>query len=213
MLKATTMRHFKATTMRHLGRKLIVGLIAPLIAVVLAGPAKADTDAQERQFLRALTSAGWTITDPSGAISQGHMVCGEGLDHQVSWQEMRSTLMSWGYSRLDASTLISKAVSVFCPKYSKVITEIANDSGNAGGGDQGDRGDQFVQSLKRNQRISIGKSAALDMAEAACRAPIAGVELYNAMQTMQQRYPQYSIGAVGVVMSQGVLAFCPERLP
>ena len=61
---------------------------------------------------------------------------------------MRSTLVSWGYSRLDASTLISKAVSVFCPKYSKVVTEIANDSGNAGGGPTNADGAELVKEVR-----------------------------------------------------------------
>jgi hypothetical protein len=129
-------------------RKLVIGLIAPLVAVALAVPAQADANAQEQQFLRALKAAGWTINDPSGAITQGHMVCGEGLAHHVPWQEMRTTLMSWGYSRSDASTLISKAVSVFCPKYSKVIAEIQNDSGNPGGGPTNGDGAELVQEVR-----------------------------------------------------------------
>jgi len=76
------------------------------------------------------------------------MVCGEGLDHHVSWQEMRSTLMRNGYSRLDASTLISKAISVFCPKYGKVITEIAHDSGNAGGGPTNADGAELLKEVR-----------------------------------------------------------------
>jgi hypothetical protein len=189
--------------------RLFTGLVALLWSAVLTAiPAKADTDAQEQQFLAALKAEGWTFYDPSLVISQGHMVCGEGLDHNVSWQEMRTSLMGYGYSRLDASTLISKAVSVFCPEHGEVIKEIKNDLGGAAGGS---RDDQFVQQLKRNG-ISIDKDAAVDMAMTACQSPLAGFGWSNALREMQSRYPQFDIGTVGLVMSQGLLGYCPERL-
>ena len=74
-----------------------------------------------------------------------------------------------------------------------------------------DTDDDFVDLLNQNG-ISIDKDVAVEMAETACDSPTAGVGLYKAMQAMQQEYPQYSLGTVGLVMSQGVLAFCPERL-
>ena len=76
-----------------------------------------------------------------------------------------------------------------------------------------DRDGLFVESLKRNQRIAIDEDAAVDMARTACNAPTAGVGLYNAQQAMQQRYPQYDPNTVAMVMAQGVLAYCPGRLP
>lgn len=189
-------------------RTLLITLIGPLSALMLAAPAGADSE-QDRQFISALRSAGWTINSASMLISQGHMVCNEGLAHGVSWQEMRSSLMGSGYSKLDSSTLISKAVSVYCPERADAIAGLETDSGGAGGGD---RDDLFVQQLKRNQNISIDKGAAVDMAKTACDAPLAGVGLYNAWQRMQQRYPKYDLNTVAMVMSQGVLAYCPGRL-
>lgn len=193
----------------NMGRKFSAGLIVPFVAVALAVPVKADTNAQERRFLAELKAAGWTINDPSRAITQGRMVCGEGLEHHVPWQEMRTTLMGWGYSRLDASTLISKAVSVFCPKYDEVISEIEDDLG-AGSANQDDL---FVQQLKQQWGLSIDKGAALDMAAAGCQAPIAGLMLDAAQRVMQKRYPRYDLNTVARVMAAGVLTFCPERLP
>ncbi|WP_222622183.1 DUF732 domain-containing protein [Mycolicibacterium fluoranthenivorans] len=70
-----------------------------------------------------------------------------------------------------------------------------------------------MQSLKRNQGIDIDESAAIDIARAGCQAPTAGVGLYNAQQKLQQRHPEYDISTVALVMAQGVLAYCPERLP
>jgi hypothetical protein len=178
------------------------------VAVSLAAPAQADS-AQDRQYLSELGSAGLTITNPSTAISHAHLVCNEGLGHGVSVQEMRTTMTSWGYSSNDASTVIATAVSVYCPEHSDDV------AGAGGGSDSGssDAGDQFVQQLRRNQNISIDKGAAMDMADTACRAPLAGVGLYNAWQVMQQRYPKYSLNTVASVMSKGVVIFCPQRLP
>lgn len=83
---------------------------------------------------------------------------------------------------------------------------------SSSGGFAADQGDEFVQGLKRNQRISIDEDAAVDMATAACNAPLQGVGLYNAQQAMQQRHPEYDLNIVAVVMAQGVLVYCPERL-
>lgn len=134
----------------------------------------------------------------------------EGLAHGVSWQEMQATLMGYGYSKLDSSTLISKSVSVDCPDRDGVIADIENDSSDAGADDHDDL---FVQQLKRDQRISIEKDAAVDMAKTACKAPLAGVGLYDAWQAMQQRYPKYDLNTVARVKSAVVLVYCPERLP
>lgn len=71
--------------------------------------------------------------------------------------------------------------------------------------------DDFVDMLNQNG-ISIDKDAAVDMAETACDSPGAGVGYYNAMQEMQQRYPEYSLGTIGLVMSQGILGYCPDRM-
>ena len=76
-----------------------------------------------------------------------------------------------------------------------------------------DQDSRFVQQLKQNQGISVDEDAAVDMAETACDAPTAGVGLYDAQQAMHQRYPEYDANTVAIVMAQGVLAYCPERLP
>jgi hypothetical protein len=55
--------------------------------------------------------------------------------------------------------------------------------------------------------------AAADIASVACKAPIAGVGLYNAQRALQKRYPEYSLNTVAIVMSAGVLAYCADRLP
>ncbi len=189
-------------------RTLLIGLIGPLSALMFAAPAGAESE-QDRQFISALRSAGWTINSASTLISQGHMVCNEGLAHGVSWQEMRTTLMGYGYSKLDSSTLISRAVSVYCPERADAIAGLEDASGDAG---VGDRDDLFVQQLKRNHNISIDKGAAVDIAKTGCDAPLAGIGLYNAQQRMQHRYPKYDMNTVAMVMAQGVLAYCPERL-
>ena len=194
-----------------MGRKLIIGVIAHLVAIAVAVPVKADTDAQDQQLLAALKAAGWNLPNPSEVITLGNMVCNEGLAHGVTWQEMRSTLISsYGFSRLDASTLISKAVAVYCPKYTGALKGIGDDLGKPASG--GDQGDQFVQSLKEKWGISIGKGAAVEMAETACNSPLAGTGYANALQEMQQRYPKYDINTVARVMAAGILAYCPQRL-
>lgn len=117
--------------------------------------------------------------------------------------------MSYGYSRLDASTLIIKAISVFCPAYDGVIADIERGLDNAGSVTQDDA---FVQQLQQNLGISIDKNVAVDMARTACKAPLAGTGLYNAQQAMQQRYPRCTLSTVALVMAQGVRAYCPNRL-
>lgn len=190
-----------------MGWKLLSGVITIVAALVLAAPAQADNK-QDQSFLSALTSAGWSIKNASGLIAHGQMVCNEGLAHGVSWQEMRSTLISWGYSQVDASTLITKAVSSYCPHRKEAIANM--DTGTAA---TGDYDDMFVRQLERNQGIKIDKAAALDMAKTACTAPaLAGPGWYNAFQSMKQRYPSYG-NSVANVMAQGILAYCPERLP
>jgi len=187
----------------------MISVLAPLLALVLAVPASADITAQDKQFIAALKSAGWTITDSNTLIDHAHLICNEGLAHGATWQEMRATLMEWGFSRLDSSTLISKAVSVYCPAYDDVIAELANEVASVGTDSQDDL---FVLHLKRVTGITAEKSAAVDMADTACRSPLAGVGLYNATQRMHQRYPEYNLNTIGLIMAQGVLVYCPDRL-
>ena len=71
--------------------------------------------------------------------------------------------------------------------------------------------DDFVDMLNQNG-ISIGKGAAVEMAETACNSPLAGTGYANALQEMQQRYPKYDINTVARVMAAGILAYCPQRL-
>lgn len=73
--------------------------------------------------------------------------------------------------------------------------------------------DRFGQQLEQKWGISIDQGAAVQMAKAACKAPIAGTGLYKAQQDMQQRYPKYNLNTVARVMAAGVLEYCPERLP
>lgn len=194
-------------TIRDMGRKLFIGLLGSLLAVVLAAPASADSD-NDRQFLDALKAAGWTIRSPSLAIEHAHLVCNEGLRHGATLQDVRAMLIGYGYSRSDASTLIRQAVSTYCPKYEAAIAGVEQDLGGTSSLDQDEL---FVQQLNRNG-IPIDKGTAVDMAMTACTSPLAGVGLYNAMKKMQQRYPQYELGTVGRVMSQGILAYCSYRL-
>lgn len=180
------------------------------MAVALAVPVEADTNADDRQFLAELKAEGWTINSPRVAISQARMVCNEGLLHGVTWQEMRTTLIGYGFSKLDASTLISKAVKVYCPEYSEVVAEIKDDLGDPGTGNQEDL---FINYLNQTWGISIDKDAAVDMARTACKAPRAGVGWYNALTAMKQRYPGYDVNTIGRVMAAANLAYCPDRLP
>lgn len=106
---------------------LVLGSAVLLGVLANAQPASADTTEEDYQFLTTLESIGWTIYEPTVLITQGHMVCNEGLAHGVSWREMRSTLMSYGYSRDDASLLIHNAVLAYCPTYSHVSDEIYDD--------------------------------------------------------------------------------------
>ena len=72
--------------------------------------------------------------------------------------------------------------------------------------------DDFYDLLKQ-YGISIDKDAAVDLAETACESPIAGIEYSNVLDKMQRRYPEYSINTIANVMTQGLLGYCPERLP
>jgi hypothetical protein len=76
-----------------------------------------------------------------------------------------------------------------------------------------DQDDMFVELLEQQYGITMDSDAAVDIASVACEAPIAGVGLYNTQRALQQRYPDNSLNTVATVMSAGVLAFCPERLP
>lgn len=135
--------------MHSMGRKLFVGLIVPFVAVILGIPVKADTGTQDQQFLAELKAAGWSIPNPQLAIGQAHMVCAEGFAHGVTWQEMRSTLVSsYGLSRLDASTLISTAVSVYCPKYGGAISGIGDDVGEPALGPTNADGAEFAKEVR-----------------------------------------------------------------
>jgi hypothetical protein len=77
----------------------------------------------------------------------------------------------------------------------------------------GDQDSTFVEMLKQQYGITMDSDAAVDIARAACEAPVAGVGLYNTQRSLQQRYPDYSLDTVARVMGAGVLAYCPERLP
>ena len=54
--------------------------------MVFAAPAGADP--QDQQFFRTLDRLGFVMADPPLLISQGRMICNEGLAHGVSWGEM-----------------------------------------------------------------------------------------------------------------------------
>ena len=113
-----------------MGRNLLFCILGPalaLCAVILAGPSQADISEKDRQFLTSLKSIRWEIYDPTVLISQGHMVCNEGLAHGVSWREMRGQLMNWGYSLFDASLLIANANFAYCPEYDEIDDEIMAD--------------------------------------------------------------------------------------
>ena len=75
------------------------------------------------------------------------------------------------------------------------------------------QGDTFAEILEQQYGIRMDSDVAVDIAKAACQAPIQGVGLYNAQQSLQQRYPDNSLNTVATVMSVGVLTYCPERLP
>ncbi|MGU3651855.1 DUF732 domain-containing protein [Mycolicibacterium sp. A43C] len=190
-------------------KALLIGAATVLSVVGLAATAHADTADQNNQFLEMLKSRGWSIINANVLTLQGHMVCNEGLGHGVSAREISAQLMSYGYSALDSSSLISSAVSAFCPDRRGAITDIEHEAPSR---EIGDQGDLFVQNLKLNQHISIDKGAAADMARTACDAPLQGVGLYNAQQAMQQRHPEYDLNIVATVMAQGVLMYCPDRL-
>ncbi|MDA2895505.1 DUF732 domain-containing protein [Mycolicibacterium sp. BiH015] len=99
--------------------------------LVCAPPAWADLE-QDSQFIKSMQSAGLKITNPASLISHANMVCNEGLAHGVSVSEMHTTLISWGYSSRDASILIDKAISVYCPKYAGAQEGAAAPTASAG---------------------------------------------------------------------------------
>ena len=109
--------------------KITMGTVAAFAAAIaLAMPVHADTSEQDQQFLSALRSAGWTIGSASGLVTEGHMICNEGLAHGVSVQEIRANLLSKGYSPLDSATLIRESVSTYCAHRQDAIAGIGNDS-------------------------------------------------------------------------------------
>lgn len=115
--------------MCFMGRKLllgILGLVLVLSAFLQAAPSGADAE-QDYELLTTLDAVGVEITDPALVLQQARMVCNEGLAHGVSWQEMRSQLMNWGYSLHDASLLIANAISTYCPEYTDITDEIIGD--------------------------------------------------------------------------------------
>jgi hypothetical protein len=65
-----------------------------------------------------------------------------------------------------------------------------------------DQDDMFVEMLEQQHGITMDRDAAVDMAKAACQAPIAGVGLYNAQRELQQRYPDNSLNTVATVIAQ-----------
>ena len=75
-----------------------------------------------------------------------------------------------------------------------------------------DQGDTFAEILEQQYGIRMESDAAVDIANAACEAPMQGVGLYNAQQSLQRRYPDNTLNAIATVMSVGVLTYCPERL-
>lgn len=112
-----------------MGRKVlleILGLVLALSALLLAAPSGADAE-EDYDFLTTLDAVGVEITDPALVLQQARMVCNEGLAHGVSWQEMRSQLMEWGYSLHDASLLIVNATFSYCPEYKRIADEITAD--------------------------------------------------------------------------------------
>lgn len=123
----TPFRGRRPANVRIMTTNWLAAFAATYAAVLVCPPAQADTD-QDLQFLAALTSAGWSITNASGLVAEGRMVCVEGLGHGVSWQEIRSALMANGYSELDSSTLIAKAVSVYCPQRRAAIADMPTDA-------------------------------------------------------------------------------------
>lgn len=103
------------------GTGSLVFFAAVLLALIFAIPAQANTSEQDRQFLAALRSAGWTIKSADVVTTQARMVCNEGLGHGVTVTEMHSTLQGWGYSSKDAATLIAQAVKTYCPQYTAAV--------------------------------------------------------------------------------------------
>jgi hypothetical protein len=98
--------------------------IAAASALVVC-PAPAGADPQDQQFFRALDRLGFVMTDPPLLISQGHMICNEGLAHGVSWGEMHGQMLNWGYTHDAASVLAIAAIETYCPEYQTLADQIA----------------------------------------------------------------------------------------
>lgn len=94
-----------------------------------------------------------------------------------------------------------------------MVTGCSRDEGSSAPAHAEDQDDTFVEMLEQQYGITIDSDAAADIANVACEAPTTGVGLYNAQQELHRRYPENSINTVATVMSAGVLAYCPERLP
>ena len=58
------------------------------------------------------------------------MICNEGLLHGVSWGEMHSQLLQWGYTHNSASILAIAAINTYCPQYSAVSARISQNLSN-----------------------------------------------------------------------------------
>lgn len=104
--------------------------------------------------------------------------------------------------------VIAAAISVGCSRNGDAMDESPGGSSRTA-----DRDATFVKSLERNQGIIIDEDAAVAMAHGGCEAPMAGVGLYNAQRQLHDRYPEYDVNTVAMVMAQGVLMYCPEQLP
>lgn len=110
----------------HVAAGLAIAVAASIAAEV---PAGADSYNDQR-FFRALDSMGFVLMDPPLLISQGRMICNEGLAHGVSWGEMHGQLLQWGYSHASASILAIAAIGTYCPQYSALSAQIAQNLSN-----------------------------------------------------------------------------------
>ncbi|MFI5508965.1 DUF732 domain-containing protein [Mycobacterium sp. NPDC051804] len=100
-----------------------VAIAATTAAVTWAAPAGAEPE--DQQYFRALDRLGFVITDPPLLISQGRMICNEGLAHNVSWGEMHGQMLNWGYSHDSASVIAVAAIETYCPEYQALANQIA----------------------------------------------------------------------------------------
>ena len=105
--------------------RVAAGLAIAVAASIAAGiPAGADSYDDQR-FFRALDGMGFVLMDPPLLITQGRMICNEGLAHGVSWGEMHGQLLQWGYSHDSASILAIAAINTYCPQYRAVSAQIS----------------------------------------------------------------------------------------